>query len=150
MVNPTNRDPYSILDVEKNSTLETVKKKFKKLAIIYHPDKLQYHLNKGKNNNENNQTNKEVKQEIRTDIDFLTLVWAYEQILTDIQSKKKSEIYENASIIKKSDLEYVQDEDTYLFFCRCGDFFIFNQNLYDEYYVIYQCQSCSSSVYLTP
>ncbi|CRH00641.1 DnaJ protein, putative [Plasmodium relictum] len=133
-----NKDPHSILKVEKNCDVETLKKQFKKLAILYHPDKSKYHLFK---------ENKEKKEK---DIDFVTLVWAYEQILKEIECSNKSEKYENALNIKKSDLKYIKEEETYIYFCRCGDFFLFSENLYYEYYVIQVCQSCSSSVYITP
>ncbi|SBT70792.1 DnaJ protein, putative [Plasmodium malariae] len=153
MTNSIYRNPYSILNVEKNCDIETAKKQFKKLAIIYHPDKQNYHLNKEKEKEimrENSKINKE-RQQVKTEnIDFVTVVWAYEQILKEIQCSNKLEKYENALNIKKKDLEYISEENTYLYFCRCGDFFLFKKNLYYEYYVIYACQSCSSSVYLIP
>ena len=34
-----NKDYYSILNVDKNSSDEDIKKSYKKLALIYHPDK---------------------------------------------------------------------------------------------------------------
>ncbi|SBS92487.1 DnaJ protein, putative [Plasmodium ovale] len=148
MVSNGSRNPYSILNVEKNCDIETAKKQFKKLAIIYHPDKLKHHLNQEQERND--EINVETQKEKKEDIDFVTLVWAYEQILKEIEYSKKSAKYENALNIKKKDLEYVKEEDTYIYFCRCGDFFLFKENLYHEYYIIYECQSCSSSVYLVP
>ena len=32
-------DPYSILGLNKSSTAEDIKRQYKKLALIYHPDK---------------------------------------------------------------------------------------------------------------
>ncbi|CAA9988815.1 DnaJ protein, putative [Plasmodium knowlesi strain H] len=172
MENAPNSNPYSILKVEPNCNIETAKRQFKKLAIIYHPDKLNYHRNKerkGVEANEKNRTDEtsalgivpireqnqgdkeEDKNNAKKDnVDFVTLVWAYEQILKDIQHGSKSEKYENALNIKKVDLQYISEENAYIYFCRCGDFFLFAENLYCEYYVIYACQSCSCSVYLTP
>ncbi|SOV74276.1 DnaJ protein, putative [Plasmodium sp. gorilla clade G3] len=136
-----NNDPYLILKVEKNCDIETVKKQFKKLAVIYHPDKLKHNLIKEKLDEKNS-------------IDFVTLIWAYEEILKNIQNQKNntciSQTYENALSIHRKDLEYIKEENTFIYFCRCGDFFIFNENLCYEYYVIYVCQSCSSSIYLIP
>ncbi|EUD68148.1 hypothetical protein C922_01166 [Plasmodium inui San Antonio 1] len=172
MENTPSSNPYSILNVEPNCNIETAKRQFKKLAIIYHPDKLKYHLNKQRKRVEGDAENgtdgsitvgitpirdqnegdkKSDKNTAKRDhIDFVTLVWAYEQILRDIQHGTKSEKYENALNIKKVDLQYIREENAYIYFCRCGDFFLFSENLYCEYYVIYACQSCSCSVYLTP
>ncbi|ANQ08540.1 Uncharacterized protein PCOAH_00031510 [Plasmodium coatneyi] len=172
MENAPNRNPYSILNVEPNCNIETARRQFKKLAIIYHPDKLKYHQNRERKEVEGNAENgtdpsiavgitpireqnegdkKADKNTAKKDnVDFVTLVWAYEQILKDIQRGSKSEKYENALNIKKVDLQYITEENAYIYFCRCGDFFLFSENLYCEYYVIYACQSCSCSVYLTP
>ncbi|KJP88790.1 hypothetical protein AK88_01480 [Plasmodium fragile] len=173
MENTPNCNPYSILNVEPNCNIDTAKRQFKKLAIIYHPDKLKYHINReskgvveGNAENrtdaniavgitpkrEQSEGNKRADKNIakKDNVDFVTLVWAYEQILRDIQNGSKSEKYENALSIKKVDLQYINEEKAYIYFCRCGDFFLFSENLYCEYYVIYACQSCSCSVYLTP
>ncbi|CAG9475165.1 DnaJ protein, putative [Plasmodium vivax] len=177
MENAPSINPYSILNVEPDCNIETAKRQFKKLAIIYHPDKLKHHLNREREGNAENgvdtnttagitpisEQNKGDKKEDKNtakkadnstakkdNIDFVTLVWAYEQILKDIQHGSKSEKYENALNIKKVDLQYIGEENAYIYFCRCGDFFLFSENLYCEYYVIYACQSCSCSVYLTP
>ncbi|GAW81537.1 hypothetical protein, conserved [Plasmodium gonderi] len=165
MLNNQTRNPYSILNVGTDCDIETAKKQFKKLALIYHPDKLKHHLNRERkcmekytDNRDNTKNctsgsvpiNEQNKQEKENVIDFVTLVWAYEQILKDIEHSNKSEKYENALNIKKVDLQYINEENSYIYFCRCGDFFLFSENLYCEYYIIYECQSCSCSVYVIP
>ncbi|VWU52238.1 DnaJ protein, putative [Hepatocystis sp. ex Piliocolobus tephrosceles] len=150
MINNTNKNPYSILGVEENCNIETVKKKFKQLVIIYHPDKLKHHINKNKTDINGKIHKDGDRTKYNESLDFVTIVWAYEQILKNIEYNKKSKKYENALSIKKNNLEYVKEQDLYVYYCRCSDLFLFNGDLYYEYYVIYECQSCSSSVYLIP
>ena len=35
-----NNDPYKILEVSKNTPLNEIEKKYKKLALKYHPDRI--------------------------------------------------------------------------------------------------------------
>ena len=42
-------DPYIILGVKKNDNISVIKKKYKKLSLIYHPDK---NINNGSNIND--------------------------------------------------------------------------------------------------
>lgn len=166
MENDTFINPYEILNVSRNCTIETLKKKFRKLALLYHPDKSNYHIikkNKKQEKEDTKETDKEkkqhqiqekdksiVKENVTNSINFTTLLWAYEFILKEISEDNKTEKYENALNITKEDLQFVEEEKGYIYLCRCGDLFLFNQNLYYEYFIIYECQSCSSSVYLTP
>ena len=39
MVKKSSQDPYEILKLSRNATEADVKKKYKKFALIYHPDK---------------------------------------------------------------------------------------------------------------
>ena len=68
-----NKDPYKILDVKYNASLDEIKSNFKKLALLYHPDK---------------NINKSQKEKDENTIKFRDVTIAY-GILSDPYKKEK-------------------------------------------------------------
>lgn len=103
-------DPYNILKQSRNLTLEQLQKKYKKLAVIHHPD-----------NNANKQTDK-----------FSKLLNAYKNLEKLIKLHKGEQTFYD---LKKSHTEYIDEEkptnNKDLQYNQDG----FNQNKFNEIFI---------------
>jgi molecular chaperone DnaJ len=123
---------YEVLGCPENSTQEELKKRYKELALKYHPDK----------NSENNST--QIFEEISR---------AY-QVLSNTASKLEHDaklvankhtaraIHDELSI-----MDFTKDEAIFSYDCRCGGMFAFDsKDIFQELEFEVPCNTCSLSV----
>ena len=117
-------DLYSVLDIEQNASMETMKQSYHKLVLQYHPDR-----------------NHQKEEQKKENVSFLQIqeAWeilrdedkrrSYDEELNKLKSKESNvSISYHATL---SDLELIDDEkdengkitNFYEYPCRCGDYF---------------------------
>lgn len=127
-------DYYKVLQCDRNSSLEELKKSYQQLALTLHPDK---------------------SVEVENDV-FLMIQKAW-TILRDPESRRQYDaelslqdhnetlLYDSISI---SDMDYNSGENVYTYSCRCGGTYLLEK--YDRHMmpsqVIIGCDECSFSI----
>lgn len=126
---------YDILQVPKDASESDIKKAYQELARKYHPDKL----------STNQSTNEE----------FLKIDQAY-KVLRDAEARKiyDSKIFQQSAphiiihdTVARNQFSFEEEEDVYYFQCKCGSFYILdNENLKSKEDVILSCDECSLNI----
>ncbi|KAM9963844.1 hypothetical protein ACTFIW_007100 [Dictyostelium discoideum] len=148
-----NKNYYEILKVSIDADIEEIKKSYRKLALLYHPDKLNKEENIEENINNfsnclvNNNNNSNTK-------DFNDIQIAWETLKDDLLRKqydsllleKKRQKYSVSDEIDLDDMEFIEENSEYVYPCRCGDHYIITEDQLSEGSDVVCCSGCSLSI----
>lgn len=138
-------DLYSILGCEDNATFDELKKRYQKLALKFHPDKIASH--------------DEEKSDVSHPVEFSKINFAW-NILSDADLRKQYDIKWKQRCISqewpiqddvcveefdKSDVSDL-DENMYTYPCRCGGLFVISETDIQIKFDIVCCDTCSLSI----
>ncbi|KAN0022255.1 hypothetical protein ACTFIU_004431 [Dictyostelium citrinum] len=161
-----NKNYYEILKVSIDADIEEIKKSYRKLALLYHPDKLNKEnsieenidspsscLENNNNNNNNNSNNNNSNNNNNTK-DFNDIQIAWETLKDDLLRKqydsllleKKRQKYSVSDEIDLDDMEYIEENSEYIYPCRCGDHYIITEDQLSEGSDVVCCSGCSLSI----
>lgn len=124
---------YSILEVSPKASLEEIRKAYKRLALISHPDKCQ-----------------------GSDSKFLSITKAWD-ILGDSEKRKVYDAnleYEAIQSFAISDIVYIgdfesDDDGNYYYICRCQNDYVLTQEDVDYLMRYVTCSGCSLAIEVT-
>ncbi|KAM9953750.1 hypothetical protein ACTFIR_008842 [Dictyostelium discoideum] len=147
-----NKNYYEILKVSIDADIEEIKKSYRKLALLYHPDK----LNKEENieENINNFSNCLANNNNSNTKDFNDIQIAWETLKDDLLRKqydsllleKKRQKYSVSDEIDLDDMEFIEENGEYVYPCRCGDHYIITEDQLSEGSDVVCCSGCSLSI----
>lgn len=137
MASGAEKDWYSVLGAEPTDSLTELRQKYQKLAIMYHPDKQSADVPAG-----------ELKERVQR---FIEIDQAW-KILGNEERKKDYDLQQRELELTKSwpvdaqisleDMSWDNDEDCYLFLCRCGGKYTLFENDADAISLV-GCDTCS-------
>ncbi|KAM9990243.1 hypothetical protein ACTFIY_006290 [Dictyostelium cf. discoideum] len=148
-----NKNYYEILKVSIDADIEEIKKSYRKLALLYHPDKLnkeeniEENINNFSNSLVNNNNNSNTK-------DFNDIQIAWETLKDDLLRKQydsllleqKRQKYSVSDEIDLDDMEFIEENSEYIYPCRCGDHYIITEDQLSEGSDVVCCSGCSLSI----
>ncbi|KAM9994214.1 hypothetical protein ACTFIZ_005516 [Dictyostelium cf. discoideum] len=143
-----NKNYYEILKVSIDADIEEIKKSYRKLALLYHPDK----LNKEENIEEN--INSFSNCLVNNTKDFNDIQIAWETLKDDLLRKQydsllleqKRQKYSVSDEIDLDDMEFIEENSEYIYSCRCGDHYIITEDQLSEGSDVVCCSGCSLSI----
>ena len=150
-------DYYQMLGLQPTCTEDEVKKAYRKLASLYHPD---MHITSNNHKSGNRKEEEEQQQQQNNRIDMFYQVQEAYQVLSDIHSRSEydkerienmtKDSVINAEIIPIEELTIIHDNEesnntiiSYEKACRCGGIFEISQEELHEGYTTIQCTGCS-------
>lgn len=125
-------DYYRVLECERTATDEEIKRCYKRLVLVAHPDKVQNDNDKG----------------------FLLIQKAW-SVLKDPVSRKQYDAeltcYEHSECllydtISLSDMNLESSEDVYSYPCRCGGSYLLSASVPITSDIVIGCDECSFSI----
>ncbi|KAM9015017.1 dnaJ homolog subfamily C member 24 isoform 1-T4 [Ara ararauna] len=133
----TQKDWYAILGAKPSDTLAELKRKYQKLALLYHPDKQKEDVPAG-----------EVEERVQR---FIEIDQAW-KILGNEETKKEYDLQQREDNLTKEwplhaqisleDMSWNEDEQCYTLSCRCGgNYTVFKSETRDVSLVC--CDTCS-------
>ncbi|KAM9554351.1 dnaJ homolog subfamily C member 24 isoform 1-T4 [Guaruba guarouba] len=133
----TQKDWYAILGAKPSDTLAELKRKYQKLALLYHPDKQKADVPAG-----------EVEERVQR---FIEIDQAW-KILGNEETKKEYDLQQREDNLTKEwplhaqisleDMSWNEDEQCYTLSCRCGgNYTVFKSETKDVSLVC--CDTCS-------
>ncbi|KAN0050461.1 hypothetical protein ACTA71_003585 [Dictyostelium dimigraforme] len=146
-----NKNYYEILKVSIGADIEEIKKSYRKLALLYHPDKLNKEINieENINNLSNCLANNGNGTKAFNDIQI-----AWETLKDDLLRKQydsllleqKRQKYSVSDEIDLDDMEFIEEDSEYIYPCRCGDHYIITEDQLSEGSDVVCCSGCSLSI----
>ncbi|EGC28867.1 hypothetical protein DICPUDRAFT_13347, partial [Dictyostelium purpureum] len=134
---------YETLKVSIDAPYEEIKKSYRKLVLLYHPDKIS-NDHSSFNSDSGNVANKEFN-EIQKSWETLkddALRKQYDALLLEQQRQK----YSVSDEVDLDDMEYLEEEGQYTYPCRCGDQYIITEDQLSEGNDVVCCSGCSLSI----
>ncbi|XP_064513065.1 dnaJ homolog subfamily C member 24 isoform X2 [Pseudopipra pipra] len=132
----TQKDWYKILGAKPSDSLAELKRKYQKLALLYHPDKQEADVPAG-----------EVEERVQR---FMEVDQAW-KILGNEETKKEYDLQQRDNLTKEwplyeqvylEDMSWNEDEQLYTLSCRCGgNYSVFKSETKDVSLVC--CDTCS-------
>ncbi|KAI1904603.1 hypothetical protein AGOR_G00007320 [Albula goreensis] len=140
-VDISQKDWYAILDSSPSDSIQELKQKYQRLALLYHPDKQGPDVAAG-----------EVEQHVQR---FIEVDQAW-KILSNEETRRAYDLQLRAHKLKQSwpvdahicldDMECDEDEHIYTYSCRCGGQFIIGKEDVEEEESVICCDTCSLSI----
>uniref|UniRef100_W5MB15 DnaJ homolog subfamily C member 24 n=1 Tax=Lepisosteus oculatus TaxID=7918 RepID=W5MB15_LEPOC len=135
------KDWYAVLEASPSDSLQELKQKYQKLALLYHPDKQSPDVPPG-----------EVEQCVQR---FIEVDQAW-KILGNEETKKNYDLQRHAAELKQGwpidayvrleDMTWQDDEQAYLYGCRCGGEYMMSKEEAEENVSVICCDTCSLSI----
>ncbi|XP_033913222.2 dnaJ homolog subfamily C member 24-like [Acipenser ruthenus] len=135
------KDWYNILGANPSESLQELKQKYQKLALLYHPDKQSPDVPAG-----------ELEKRVQRFID-VDQAW---KILGNEETKKQYDLQRRAAELKQKwpvdgrvcieDMDWDDDEQSYVHGCRCGGEYCLSKEDAEENVAVICCDTCSLSI----
>lgn len=133
--------PYNVLGVSVNSSHEEIKRAYQRLALKFHPDKLDKSLTQDDRNKANEK--------------FLAIDKAW-KLLNDQETRRNcdkqlkewglSQDWPVSAEVDLDDMEYHEDSGSYSSGCRCRGEYVITESDLDNGHNIVCCSDCTLSI----